>query len=87
MEVATLQQLTVDDSIMQAHVESRDVIEFVYPSSKGGGPVRRTLSPWELQGRSVIGWDHGREAVRRYIIERIEGGTAVVLDAEYVDPA
>lgn len=64
--------------VLLAAVDSERVVQFDYPSSEDGTPVRRTFSPWEPKGASIVGWDHDRDAPRHYRPERIDG--MVVLD-------
>lgn len=78
--------------ISTAHIElaidAEDVIGFSYPSSVDGQPVRRVVSPYliESDGRILKGWDHGREQIRRYALNKITGAD-VLLDEEFVAPA
>lgn len=73
---------------LELAIDAEDVIAFSYPSSVDGGLVRRVLSPYLIEGdgRILKGWDHGREQIRRYAINKIEGAD-VLLDEEYVQPA
>lgn len=69
-----------------AAVDAERVVQFSYPSSEDGTPVRRTFSPWEPHGASILGWDHDRERPRHYRPERITGEVAVDPLESYTHP-
>jgi predicted DNA-binding transcriptional regulator YafY len=74
---------------MELAISSEDVLEFDYPSSVDGAPVRRTLSPWRLEKSAnvLFGYDHGREAPRRYMVAKIVHGSATIAAGEsFVHP-
>lgn len=72
---------------MQAHVEDietaiqrEEVVMFLYAQKL------RVLSPWEVKGESVLGWDHHHEEPRRYRFDRIEEDV-LPFNENYVRPA
>ena len=77
----------IDSDHIQSAIDTEDVIAFSYPSSVDGQPVRRTLSPYVLESDGMIlkGWDHGREQVRRYALNKIDS-VDVLFDEEFVQP-
>jgi predicted DNA-binding transcriptional regulator YafY len=77
----------IDADQIQSAIYAEDVIAFSYPSSVDGQPVRRVLSPYVLESddRILKGWDHGREQVRRYALNKIDS-VDVILDESFVHP-
>jgi predicted DNA-binding transcriptional regulator YafY len=77
--------------ISTAHIElaidAEDPIAFSYPSSTDGQLQRRVLSPYLIEGdgRILKGYDHGREEIRRYALNKIESAD-VLLDEDFVHP-
>jgi predicted DNA-binding transcriptional regulator YafY len=69
------------DAVLSA-IEAERPIAFDYPS--GDGLVeRRFLSPYQVQesatgAESVVGWDHNREAIRQFRLDRIGSGGVIV---------
>lgn len=67
------------------------VVQFAYPTgpTRGGRAVtamKRTVSPYELSNGKVLGWDHDREGLRHFTIDKIIGTVETDPDAEYVHP-
>jgi predicted DNA-binding transcriptional regulator YafY len=73
--------------ILAADIEDETVITFYYSDSRGVESFR-TFSPWEIQdgGLNIIGWDHSRDAVRKFSISGIFG-TINHADEKYIRPA
>jgi predicted DNA-binding transcriptional regulator YafY len=77
--------------ISTAHLEmaisAEDVLEFDYPSSVDGQPLRRTFSPWRMKKDStvVLGFDHDREAPRCYTLAKMAHG-AIAPGESFVQP-
>jgi predicted DNA-binding transcriptional regulator YafY len=64
---------TSNADILTAAIRAETVVQFRYPSH--GVLVLRTFSPWEMaeDGESLLGYDHGREGIRRFSISKITG--------------
>lgn len=58
---------TIADTISAA-IRNERVIRFWFKAQSRPKPQVRTVSPYELSedGESVLGFDHGREAIRRF---------------------
>lgn len=75
--------------IITAAIEREKVIRFWFASKSRPVPQIRTVSPYELSedGESFLGFDHGRQAIRRFsltgiVMEDIE----MPDDEDYVYP-
>lgn len=55
------------------------VVEFAYDKKM------RVFSPFQLDNASVIGWDHGRDEIRRYRFDKM-ANIRFNTDEEYVRP-
>lgn len=69
------------------------VVAFKYRDAEGV-PSYRVVSPYELRntldlhvGVVVVAYDHGREGVRQFRLDRIEGSPWYVEAEDYVAPA
>lgn len=69
----------IDNAIL-----NEEVVRFYY--LRDGVPMQRTLSPYEASedGLSILGFDHGRQALRRFDCAKIMDIETV--DEEYVRP-
>lgn len=84
MSVAVVPEDVEFDLTHAASVEA--VVEFEYPKSGHPGMfMRRTVSPYELSDGKVLAWDHDREGLRHFMIDRIDSDVTVV-DAEFIHP-
>jgi len=72
----------IDNAIL-----NEEVICFWYEKRPQRGRVLRTLSPYECSpvGDTVLGYDHGREALRRFELSKIVA-VEPYDDEEYVKP-
>lgn len=63
--------MTTLGDIITAAIERERVIRFWFKSQSRPAPQIRTVSPYELSenGESVLGFDHGRQAIRRFSLE------------------
>lgn len=86
--------MTHNEDIITAAIRAETVVQFDYPVSKRRGRmhvntthVRRTLSPYSLaeDGETVLGFDHGRQALRRFELSKISGDVAVA-NEDYIKP-
>lgn len=67
---------------------AEQVVRFQYQKHSDDAPLQRIFSPWELtdNGGSVLGWDHGREGIRRFFLSDIVGEVEVDLTERYAVP-
>lgn len=68
-------------------IESEFPMAFQYRKPDGSQRWVDGLSPWQIDGgRTVIGWDHGRDEIRRFTIDGIIDETVSYPDDVYVRP-
>jgi predicted DNA-binding transcriptional regulator YafY len=75
--------------IITAAIRNERVIRFWFKSQSRPAPQLRTISPYELSedGESVLGFDHGREAIRRFSLSGfVSDDIELPDDEEYVYP-
>ena len=75
--------------MLKDSISAERVVRFSYPHVAQGGrqiQLLRTFSPFRIDGESVIGWEHGRDEVRRYRIDKIGDVVEYVAAEEYVQP-
>lgn len=80
--------MTTADKLADS-INAERVVRFSYPHMAAHGrkiQLLRTFSPFRIDGASVIGWDHGRDEVRRYSIDKIGDIVEYVAAEEYVQP-
>jgi len=80
--------ISIIDTIA-ACIRDECVIRFWFTSrSSDVTPMRRTVSPYELSedGESVLGFDHTREAIRRFSLSGIVSEDIELPDEAYVYP-
>jgi len=60
--------MTTLADIITAAIERERVIRFWFKTQSRPAPQIRTVSPYELSedGESVLGFDHARQAIRRF---------------------
>lgn len=63
------------ESFIRRMIDANLTVEFDYTDAKGEESTRR-VSPYELRpnghGPNLVGYDHGREAIRQFRLDRIE---------------
>jgi len=81
--------MTHIEDIITSAIRAERVIRFWFASQSRPVPMIRTVSPYELSedGESFLGFDHGRQAIRRFslagiVMEDIE----MPDDEDYVYP-
>lgn len=69
-------------------IQREQMVAFDYPPSDAKfGTTPRTFSPWQILGESVLGWDHGRDEIRRYRFDRMtQFHIPIDPDDDYVVP-
>jgi predicted DNA-binding transcriptional regulator YafY len=98
--IEALPNPNADDALRYA-IEERRVVTFKY-RDRDGETSWRVVSPYELEEKightvrslephverflSLQGYDHGREGLRHFRVERIEGAVTVTNVAEYREP-
>jgi len=78
---------TVTDTITAA-IRAERVIRFWFKSQTRPVPQIRTASPYELSedGESFLGFDHDRQAIRRFSLSGIVSEEIELPDEDYVYP-
>jgi len=63
-------------------------IRFAYLKQRAPLPEYRVLSVYELSedGDTFLGFDHGRQELRRFDIARVVGEIELELDEDYIRP-
>lgn len=71
-----------------AAIERERVIRFWFKSQSRPAPMIRTVSPYELSedGESVLGFDHDRQAIRRFSLSGFVFDDIELPDEDYVYP-
>lgn len=71
-----------------AAIRSERVIRFWFQSQSRPVPMLRTVSPYELaeDGESFLGFDHDRQAIRRFALSGIVSDDIELPDEDYVYP-
>ncbi len=74
--------------IITAAIEREKVIRFWFRSQSFSAPMIRTVSPYELSedGESVLGFDHDRQAIRRFFLSGFVTEDIELPDDDYVQP-
>lgn len=74
--------------IITAAVRNEKVIRFWFQSQSRPAPMIRTVSPYELSedGESFLGFDHDRQAIRRFSLSGIVTEDIEFPDEDYVYP-
>lgn len=77
----------MQDTITAAARAER-VIRFWFQSQSRPAPMIRTVSPYELSedGESFLGFDHDRQAIRRFSLSGIVTEDIELPDEDYVKP-
>lgn len=70
-------------------IMAEQVVRFQYQKHSDPEPLERIFSAWELRDNngSVLGWDHGRDGIRRFFLSDIVGDVEVDLTERYLIPA
>jgi predicted DNA-binding transcriptional regulator YafY len=71
-----------------AAIRAERPIRFWFASKSRPVPQIRTVSPYELSedGESFLGFDHGRQAIRRFSLAGIVMDDIELPDEDYVKP-
>ena len=71
-----------------AAIRNERVIRFWFMTRSRALPMLRTVSPYELSedGESLLGFDHDRQAIRRYSLSGIVSDDIELPDEDYVKP-
>lgn len=79
--------MTSHQDTVDAAIRNEVALIFLYEAAAGPHQLRE-VSPWQVLGESFLGWDHGRDEVRRYRFDRIVGEASPLStdDTEYVQP-
>jgi predicted DNA-binding transcriptional regulator YafY len=74
--------------IITAAARNERVIRFWFMSRTAREPMIRTVSPYELSddGESFLGFDHDRQAIRRFSLSGIVTEDIELPDEDYVKP-
>jgi len=77
----------VEDTITSA-IRAERPIRFWFQSRTRPVPQIRTVSPYELSddGESFLGFDHGRQAIRRFSLAGIVQEEIELPDEDYIQP-
>lgn len=81
--------MTSNADTLTAAIRAETVVEFGYKKGLAEPARLVTFSPWELSedGESIIGYDHGRDGIRRFSISKITGDVdGAATDEHYVLP-
>lgn len=71
-----------------AAIRNERVIRFWFQSQSRPAPMIRTVSPYELSedAESFLGFDHDRQAIRRFSMSGIVADDIELPDEDYVQP-
>lgn len=80
--------MTIVADTITAAIRNERVIRFWFVSRSRPEPMLRTVSPYELSedGESVLGFDHDRQAIRRFSLAGIVIEDIDLPDEDYVYP-
>jgi proteasome accessory factor B len=71
-------------------IARRKRVTFTYRSRGGGGPEERTVDPYALRYRGawyLAGFDHGRNEMRHFKLDRIEGKVRAGKEGDFDPPS
>lgn len=80
--------VTLTREFLGEMIAQEGVVEFLYSKEEDEpDPQRRIFSPWEISEDeyTVLGWDHDRDAPRRFTIAKVFD--LKPYDEDYVRPA
>lgn len=80
--------MTLAADTITAAIRSERVIRFWFQSRTNPIPQIRTVSPYELSedGESFLGFDHTRQAIRRFSLAGIVQEDIELPDEDYIQP-
>jgi predicted DNA-binding transcriptional regulator YafY len=80
--------MTQTADTITAAIERERVIRFWFKSQSRPAPMIRTVSPYELSedGESVLGFDHDRQAIRRFSLSGFVFDDIELPDEDYIQP-
>lgn len=71
---------------LKGAVEAEYVVSFMYRKKPSEGGAVRTISPYEVSGDKILGWDHDRNALRSFKIVQIIGVVTPHPDEDFKEP-
>lgn len=76
------------ENTITAAIRTERVIRFWFQSKSRPAPMIRTVSPYELSedGESFLGFDHARQAIRRFSLVGIVMDDIELPDEDYIKP-
>jgi predicted DNA-binding transcriptional regulator YafY len=75
--------------IITSAIRAERVVRFWFVTKSRPVPMIRTVSPYELSddGESFLGFDHDRQAIRRFSLDGVADTDGIELpDEDYVQP-
>lgn len=80
--------MTLAADTITAAIRNERVIRFWFSSQSRPAPMIRTVSPYEIadDGESFLGFDHDRQAIRRFSMSGIVMDDIELPDEDYVYP-
>lgn len=72
-----------------AAIQGEYVLQFWYTSASNPTNALRTFSPWEIDDKrsTVFGWDHDRDAMRKFSFDSVLSEPVRYDNEEYARPA